>query len=77
LKLGNTTRLTPYHYAQVPAFIVKGLDDERFTVFVSSVPTPFAGAVYILGRNACISSTFLSPRPSSPFRAGGQARKSW
>ena len=35
--------------ALVPAFIVEELDDGRFTVFVPSVPTPFAGAVYILG----------------------------
>lgn len=34
--------------ALVPAFIVEQLDDGRFTVFVPSVPTPFAGAVYIL-----------------------------
>ena len=34
--------------ALVPAFIVEELDDGRFTVFVPSVPTPFAGAVYIL-----------------------------
>jgi uncharacterized membrane protein len=32
----------------VPAFIVEELDDGRFTVFVPSVPTPLAGAVYIL-----------------------------
>lgn len=32
----------------VPAFIIEALDDGRFTVFVPSVPTPLAGAVYIL-----------------------------
>jgi len=37
--------------ALVPAFIVEELDDGRFTVFVPSVPTPFAGAVYILSRD--------------------------
>jgi len=37
--------------ALVPAFIVEELDDGRVTVFVPSVPTPFAGAVYILGRD--------------------------
>jgi len=37
--------------ALVPAFIVEELDDGRLTVFVPSVPTPFAGAVYILGRD--------------------------
>lgn len=36
--------------ALVPAFVVEELDDGRFTVFVPSVPTPFAGAVYILNR---------------------------
>ena len=34
--------------ALVPAFVIEELDDGRFTVFVPSVPTPFAGAVYIL-----------------------------
>ena len=37
--------------ALVPAFIIEEHDDGRFTVFVPSVPTPFAGAVYILGAN--------------------------
>ncbi len=36
--------------ALVPCFIIEELDDGRFTVFVPSVPTPFAGAVYILAR---------------------------
>ncbi len=36
--------------ALVPAFIIEELDDGRFTVFVPSVPTPLAGAVYILSR---------------------------
>lgn len=36
--------------ALVPAFIVEELDDGRCTVFVPSIPTPFAGAVYILDR---------------------------
>jgi uncharacterized membrane protein len=36
--------------ALVPAFIVEELVDGRFTIFVPSVPTPFAGAVYILSR---------------------------
>jgi uncharacterized membrane protein len=34
--------------ALVPAFIIEALDDGRFTVFVPSIPTPLAGAVYIL-----------------------------
>jgi uncharacterized membrane protein len=34
--------------ALVPAFVIEELDDGRLTVFVPSVPTPLAGAVYIL-----------------------------
>ncbi len=34
--------------ALVPAFVVEEFEDGRFTVFVPSVPTPLAGAVYIL-----------------------------
>jgi len=34
--------------ALVPAFIVEKVDDGRFTVFVPSVPSPLAGAIYIL-----------------------------
>ena len=36
--------------ALVPAFIIEDLGDGRYTVFVPSVPTPLAGAVYVLGR---------------------------
>jgi uncharacterized membrane protein len=34
--------------ALVPAFIIEEHEDGCFTVFVPSVPTPFAGAIYIL-----------------------------
>ncbi|HVN45715.1 MAG TPA: DUF502 domain-containing protein [Steroidobacteraceae bacterium] len=34
--------------ALVPAFIIEELSDGRYTVFVPSVPTPLAGAVYVL-----------------------------
>ena len=34
----------------VQAFIIEEFDDGRYTVFVPSIPTPFAGAVYILDR---------------------------
>jgi len=34
--------------ALAPAFVIETLDDGRLTVFVPSVPTPFAGAVYVL-----------------------------
>jgi uncharacterized membrane protein len=43
-----TAALVEIEEALVPAFIIETLDDGRFTVFVPSVPTPFAGAVYIL-----------------------------
>jgi uncharacterized membrane protein len=36
--------------ALVPAFIIEEFEDGRYTVFVPSVPTPLAGAVYILER---------------------------
>ena len=36
--------------ALVPCFIIEALDDGRLTVFVPSVPTPLAGAVYIVAR---------------------------
>ena len=34
----------------VPAFIIEKHSDGKFTVFVSSSPTPMAGAIYILQR---------------------------
>jgi uncharacterized membrane protein len=37
--------------ALVPAFIIEELPDGRFTVFVPSIPTPLAGAVYVLARD--------------------------
>ncbi len=36
--------------ALAPAFIIEEHDDGRFTVFVPSIPTPLAGAVYVLDR---------------------------
>jgi hypothetical protein len=35
----------------VLVFIIEEFEDGRLTVFVPSVPTPFAGAVYILSRD--------------------------
>jgi uncharacterized membrane protein len=37
--------------ALVPAFIIEKLEDGSFTVFVPSIPTPLAGAVYVLTAN--------------------------
>jgi uncharacterized membrane protein len=42
------TALVEIEDALVPAFIIEEYEDGRFTIFVPSVPTPFAGAVYIL-----------------------------
>jgi uncharacterized membrane protein len=36
--------------ALVPAFVIEEHNDGRFTIFVPSVPTPLAGAVYVLSR---------------------------
>ena len=36
--------------ALVPGFIIEELEDGQLTVFVPSIPTPLAGAVYILRR---------------------------
>jgi uncharacterized membrane protein len=43
-----TPALVEIEDALVPAFIIEALEDGRFTVFVPSVPTPLAGAVYVL-----------------------------
>jgi len=43
-----TPALVEIEEALVPAFVIEELDDGRFTIFVPSVPTPFAGAVYVL-----------------------------
>jgi uncharacterized membrane protein len=37
--------------ALVPAFIIEEFADGRYTVFVPSVPTPLAGAVYVLSHD--------------------------
>jgi uncharacterized membrane protein len=47
---GNTWKpaLVEIEEAFVPAFIIEDFGDGRFAVFVPSIPTPLAGAVYIL-----------------------------
>jgi uncharacterized membrane protein len=35
----------------LPAFIIEEHEDGRYTVFVPSIPTPFAGAVYVAERS--------------------------
>jgi uncharacterized membrane protein len=56
--------------ALVPAFIIEHHNDGRFTVFVPSVPTPFAGAVYIL------SPTRVHP-VDVPFKQALQSISRW
>ena len=34
----------------VPAFIIEEFEDGRYTIFVPSIPTPFAGAVFVADR---------------------------
>ena len=40
--------LAELEHGLVPAFIIEELADGRYTVFVPSVPTPLAGAVFVL-----------------------------
>ena len=43
-----TPALVEIEDALVPGFIIEEFEDGRYTVFVPSIPTPFAGAVYVL-----------------------------
>lgn len=43
--------LIQFDEALVPAFIIEVFEDGRYTVFVPSSPTPFAGNIYILDSN--------------------------
>jgi uncharacterized membrane protein len=45
-----TPALVEIEDALVPGFIIEEVRDDRLAVFVPSVPTPLAGAVYILAR---------------------------
>src|SRR5262249_6567943 len=56
-----TPALAEIEEALVPAFIIEALDDGRYTVFVPSVPTPFAGTVYILTKERVhpVNASFL------------------
>jgi uncharacterized membrane protein len=56
--------------ALVPAFIVEELDDGSYTVFVPSVPTPAAGAVYIVPRERV-------HRVDVPFAKGVSVISKW
>ena len=43
-----TPALVEIEDALVPGFVIEVLDDGRYTILVPSVPTPLAGAVYVL-----------------------------
>ena len=45
-----TPALVEIEDALVPGFIIEEFVDGRYTVFIPSIPTPFAGAVYVLDR---------------------------
>jgi uncharacterized membrane protein len=69
---GNTWKpaLAEIEEALVPAFIIEELDDGRMAVFVPSIPTPLAGAVYIL------ESRRVHPR-DVPFTQALQVISRW
>jgi uncharacterized membrane protein len=54
----------------VPVFIIEEFEDGRYTVFVPSVPTPLAGAVYILSRDRVHA-------PDVPFTQAIQSISRW
>jgi uncharacterized membrane protein len=59
--------------ALVPAFVIEELPDGRYTVFIPSVPTPFAGGVYVLTpeRVHLLDATFAQAiKPISRWGAG-------
>ena len=53
-----TPALVEIEEALVPALIIEELEDGSYTVLVPSVPTPMAGALYILSR--AVSYTHLT-----------------
>ena len=61
--------------ALVPAFIIEEFEDGRYTIFVPSSPSPFTGAVYILGRERVhLIDASLLRRPCRLYRGGGRGR---
>lgn len=57
--------------ALAPAFIIENLEDGRYTVFVPSIPTPFAGTVYILPRER------VHPLDNVPFTDALKVVSKW
>ena len=67
-----TAALIEIEDALVPAFIIEELEDGRYTVFVPSIPTPFAGAVTFSTGSGCIRWTCRSRRRSGSSPAGAR-----
>jgi uncharacterized membrane protein len=63
--------------ALVPAFIVEELEDGRFTVFVPSVPTPFAGSLYILTPDRVHPVDISFPLAIQAVSRWGSGSKDW
>ena len=63
--------------ALVPAFIVEELEDGRFTVFVPSVPTPFAGSLYILTRDRVHPVDISFPQAIQAVSRWGSGSREW
>ncbi len=62
--------------ALVPGFIIEEFEDGRYTVFVPSIPTPLAGAVYVLQNGiAFIRWTCRSRRLCRWCPGGERARR--
>lgn len=60
---GVLALLSPVEDALSPGFIIDELEDGRYTVLVPSVPTPAAGALFILPRERVHPPTCRSRRP--------------
>ena len=65
-----TPAMVEIEEALVPGFIIEKHDDGQYTVFVPSVPTPLAGAVYIL------APARVHPL-DVPFTQAGQSIARW
>jgi hypothetical protein len=73
-RLGSLTDQLPLmlgHNALVPALIVEELEDGSYTVLVPSVPTPMAGAIYILP-GEFTPLTYSSRRPERILEMGNR-----
>lgn len=61
--------------ALMPVFIIEELPDGRYTVFVPSVPTPFAGAVFVYQRERVHEVDLPFPQAVSVISRWGEGAK--